>query len=54
MIKKKVCINFSYLRFIEPKKERKVFLTSSKCFLTNDEKHLKEIITRYYKLVYLY
>jgi hypothetical protein len=44
MIKKKVCINFSYFEFIEPKKKRKVLLTSSERFLINDEKRLKEII----------
>jgi hypothetical protein len=44
MIKKKVCINFNYLRFIKSKKERKVLLTSSERSLTNGEKHLKEII----------
>jgi hypothetical protein len=44
MIKKKVCINFSYFKFIKPKKERKMLLTSNKCFLTNDKKYLKEII----------
>jgi hypothetical protein len=44
MIKKKICINFSYFRFIKPKKERKVLLTSSERFLANNEKRLKEII----------
>jgi hypothetical protein len=44
MIKKKICINFSYFRFVKPKKERKVLLTSSECFLANNEKCLKEII----------
>ncbi len=44
IIKKKICINFNYLRFVKPKKERKVLLTSNERFLANSEKHLKEII----------
>jgi hypothetical protein len=42
--KKKVCINFSYFRFIKFKKECKMLLTNNKHFLTNCKKRLKEKI----------